>query len=519
MKVSAGWSALRRPGAGLVAVLLLLAAVLAVADRTGGSGGASDRAAAAPAPLREVTVARVAATCPAPVTDRASVTRVSVAAPGVPAAVPRDDPGQGGLGPGRVTLSATGARATVLAGLEEPGSAAVEPEPLPAPEQGSAPAPWPLVARGSGPLAPGLAASQLTRSTDATMRGLAGTTCTASGTDFWFVGSGAAVGQRGRVYLTNPEPAPAVVDVLLYGPDGPIAAPDARGVTVAGGEQEVRLLDALAPGTTRFAIHVRARQGRVAAAVRDLQIDGLTPLGADWVPAAAAPARRVVVPGVPGGTGERRLQVLAPGEADAVVRVRLVSVSGVSAPAGLDVIEVRAGSVADVDMAPFTGGEPVSVQLESDVPVTAGVLARVTGAAGQLGELAYAAAALPLRPETPGVVPEVRQGVGVTSRLLLTAPGEAATVELSALAPATGIPVAVRVPAGTQVSVDLGTLSSAGSFAVTVVPLAGSGPVLAVRQVDEAEARGPFVTSSPVEPGRYVVPVPRVVADLSTGLR
>jgi hypothetical protein len=43
--------------------------------------------------------------------------------------------------------------------------------------------------------------------------------------------------------------------------------------------------------------------------------------------------------------------------------------------------------------------------------------------------------------------------------------------------------------------------------------------VYAVRQVDETEERGPFVTSSPVPPGRYVVPVPRVVADLSTGLR
>jgi hypothetical protein len=28
-----------------------------------------------------------------------------------------------------------------------------------------------------------------------------------------------------------------------------------------------------------------------------------------------------------------------------------------------------------------------------------------------------------------------------------------------------------------------------------------------------------MVTTSPVDPGRYVVPVPRVIADLSTGLR
>ena len=518
--VAAWGRALTRPGGSLLLVVLLLAAVLAAMATT--RPAAPVGSATVETPQREVTVARATATCPAPVADRATVTRVSVASSGPIGAAVADDTGESGRGlpvrPGRVTLSTPGAGAPSLVRLEAPGSAGVEPAPASGPSPPTVLGTVPLIARGSGSSAPGLAASQLTRSTDATMRGLAGTVCAASASDFWFVGSGAEVGQRGRVYLNNSEPAPAVVDITLYGPDGPIDAPDGRGVTVAPGGQEVRLLDALAPGTTRFAVHVNARQGRVSAAVRDLQIDGLTPVGADWVPAAVAPARRVVVPGVPGGTGERRLQVVAPGDADAIIRVRLLGESGAAVPAGLDVIEVPAGSVGDVDLAPFTGAEPVSVELDSDVPVTAGVLARVTGAAGQLGEIAYAAAAAPLRPDTPGVVAESRQGDGVTSRVLLTAPAGEATVELAALPPATGT-TEVRVPAGSQVSVDLATVSPAEVFALTVVPLPGSGPLLAVRQVDEAEARGPFITSSPVEPGRYVVPVPRVVADLSTGLR
>jgi hypothetical protein len=211
------------------------------------------------------------------------------------------------------------------------------------------------------------------------------------------------------------------------------------------------------------------------------------------------------------------LQVVAPGESDAIVRVRLVSESGAFAPAGLDVIEVTAGSVSEVDLAPFTAEEPVTVQLESDVPVTAGVLTRLTGASGQLGEIAYAAAADPLTPQAPGVVPEVRQGENVTSRLLLTAPGRDVTVDLVPMPPATGTPTQVRVSGGSQVSVDLAPVSSEEVFAMSVAPRTGS--VLAVRQIDEVEERGPFLTSSPVLPGRYVVPVPRVVADLSTGLR
>jgi hypothetical protein len=115
------------------------------------------------------------------------------------------------------------------------------------------------------------------------------------------------------------------------------------------------------------------------------------------------------------------------------------------------------------------------------------------------------------------VVPEVRQGVNVSSRLLLTAPGDDVTVEVAPLPPATGTATEVLVPGGSQVTVELAAVSSAETFAVSVTPT--GGPVYAVRQIDEVEQRGPLVTSSPVRPGRYVVPVPRVVADLSTGLR
>jgi hypothetical protein len=66
---------------------------------------------------------------------------------------------------------------------------------------------------------------------------------------------------------------------------------------------------------------------------------------------------------------------------------------------------------------------------------------------------------------------------------------------------------------------DLGTVSTAPSFAVSVVPLRGSGPVYAVRSISETEAKGPWLTTEPVPPGRWTVAVPRVLADLSTGLR
>ena len=215
-----------------------------------------------------------------------------------------------------------------------------------------------------------------TRSTSDDIRGLASTECAAPGNDFWFVGSGAAVGRRGRLYLSNAESVPAVVDVALYGPDGPIDAPSGRGITLAAGAQRVLKLDALAPDVERFGVHVQVRQGRVAAALRDQQVQGLTPLGADWVPASHAPARRLVLPGVPPGAGERHLMILVPGDSDAIVQVRLIAVDGSFAPSGLDVTEARAGRVSDIDLAPFAGGQAVAVELKSDQPITAGVLIR-----------------------------------------------------------------------------------------------------------------------------------------------
>lgn len=494
--------AVTRPGGSLLVVLLVLATgtAAAIATEPGPDDGPG---ATARTPLREVPVARASAACPDPAVGDSTVTRVGLAGTGPVAGQSRGASSR----PGQAVLAPSGKGGSAVVRLRGPGSGHAEV----APDTG------PLLLQASGRTAPGIAASQVTRSTDATMRGLAGTGCALSGTDFWFVGSGARVGQRGRVYLTNAEPAPALVDVTLYGPDGPIDAPDGRGVAVAAGRQEVRLLDALAPGTERFAVHVHTRQGRISAAVRDQQVDGLTPLGTDWLPVASPPARRVVVPGVSGGAGERLLQVAAPGDSDAIVRVRLVADSGSFAPAGMDVIEVEAGTVSEVDLAPFAAGEAVTVLLDSDVPVTAGVLTRLAGAAGQLGEIAYGAAANPLTPAAPGVVPEVRQGENISSRLLLTAPGGAVTVDLAPLPPATGTPTEVRVPAGSQLVVDPSTVSSDEVFAMSVTPR--SGAVFAVRQIDEVEERGPFVTSSPVGPGRYVVPVPRVVADLSTGLR
>ncbi|MDQ1585220.1 MAG: hypothetical protein QOH80_585, partial [Actinomycetota bacterium] len=254
---------MNRPSIPAVAVVVVLLAA------GGGSVIAGtptpDRAPAQPA--HAVPVVRAAAACPQPLDATGAQTTVGVAAPGL-------------LGASRAVAAGTGtgtgtARLEDLAGSRELRLALSEASGTAVPRLGS-PA---LLAVGAGSRAPGFAASEAARIPSGDLRGLAGTDCAAAGTDFWFVGSGAEVGQRGRLYLTNPESAPALVDVTLYGPAGVVDAPIGKGVSVAAGSQHVLLLDALAPGISRFGVHVQVRQGRIAAALRDQQIRGLDPRG------------------------------------------------------------------------------------------------------------------------------------------------------------------------------------------------------------------------------------------------
>jgi hypothetical protein len=510
----------RTPGGSLFLVIVLLLVGLGVALQVEPAHSGTPKA--LPPEQRFVPVAKASAVCPDPVSDTTTATTVMLAAPG---AIDDQTPDSRKAKTGSAALRPLGAPGPTAAHLDEVSSTgyAVPKSIQSAQDASDSKADGqPLAATAAGALAPGFTASMTTRSSSDDIRGLAGTACAVPGNDFWFVGSGAVVGRRGRLYLSNPESVPAVVDVSLYGPEGPIDAPGGRGVTLAAGAQQVLKLDALAPDVERFGVHVQVRQGRVAAALRDQQVQGLTPLGADWVPATHAPAHRLVLPGVPAGLGERRLQIVDPGDSDAIVRVRLIAVDGSFVPSGLDVAEARAGRVSDIDLAPFAGGQAVAVELTSDQPITAGVLIRVGGVGKAKAELAYTAAAEPVTAAAPGVVTDLRgskAGDTVSSNIVLAAPGKGATVRIDVLPPAVGTSTSVTVPDGGQVTVDASTLSDDASFAVTLVPTRDSGPVMAARQLSEADPSGPMLTEMLVTPARYAVRVPQVEADLPTGLR
>lgn len=378
----------------------------------------------------------------------------------------------------------------------------------------------PVVIRTLGSLAPGLAATQVTRATGGDAQGLAASACSEPGTSAWFVGLGTEVGHRPRLILVNPAETPAELDVLIFGSGGEVDAPAARNLVVPARGKLTFELDALAPDLEQLAVQVVVRSGRVASAVRDFRIDGLTPLGVDWVPPApGAGAVRVVVPGVPGGSGQRLLHLLAPGELDARVQVRLLTPRGPIAVVGLEEVELRAGTVRSIALEDVTDGEPVAVELSSDQPIVAGTRVVVPLTEGR-AEMAYAAAVEPLTGTATAT--DVGSGPEGSALLLLTADpqaGDAVSAVLTFLDPSSGEVLAtdrITVPAGSTLAVPLAGENLPDRVALTVLPSAEG--LYGVLELVETVEGGSSFSLLPLRSPALDVEVPRVRYDLSTGL-
>lgn len=474
-------------------VALVLAALgVAATAALGGAGGGPDGTAAGTARLagrpETVPVVGTSAVCPDLRQDGARLaTRVSVGVAPAPD-VPADDAGALTA----VALNDVRGQPARLP-VDRPGEVAVD---LGTRLNGDA-----LVVAARGPLAAGLEVEQVTRGETGAERGFAGLRCEAPTTQSWFVGGSTVVGDVTKLVLVNADDTPAVVDVAVFTGSGPADGRPGRGLVVPPRTRAAVELDALAPDRDLLALHVQTRRGRVAAAVRHVRFDGRVPRGVDWVPQAVPPAREVVVPGLPQGPGRRTVLVTNPGVDDTVVSIELTTGDGQFVPAGLDAVEVPAGTTVAKEVTALLQDGPAAARVRSDGgPVLAGGFV-YDAQTGPVRELAYAGSAVPLT------------GVAVLTDLVINRPTESALL-LSALAQDAAVevtPVAivgrpgplpaskrVAIPAGRTTALRLSTFlppGATGRLAVEVRPAPGSGPLHASRYLRERGARGPLTTS------------------------
>ena len=253
--------------------------------------------------------------------------------------------------------------------------------------------------------------------------GLSVGSCPAFVDDSWFLGLGSGAKHFSSVILTNVGDAPAAVDLEMWGPDGMIDAVDAKGVVIKPFTTRRVRLDDLAAGESDLALRVVRRRGSVSAVVTDLSTAVFG--GSEPVTATADPARDQVIGGLVAGASGRTLALLNPGATTARVEVDVIGPESTFRPAGLEAIKVKAGSLRLVDVPASTGSGRQALRVRSDAPVAATVRMAPS-------EVDYAFAEAVPALEGPAIVP-VDLGTGVSAPdLILSAPGKAANVQVSA---------------------------------------------------------------------------------------
>lgn len=264
---------------------------------------------------------------------------------------------------------------------------------------------------------------------------------------WWFSGAGSAAVLHDTVLtIANPRPGAAVIDIDVYGPGGPVAAPGLHGITVDGRSTKVVDLAKTAPTDGSVAVSVIASRGLVAVTAADRFAPGV--LGhsvREWLPPQPAPGKELVLAGLPSTPGSSSLSLVNPGSTEAIAHLEVIGAHGTFSPEGLAPVTVPPGSVVSVPIDDVLDGTPMAIRITSDNPVTGSI--RTT----KNGDTAYATGVLLLRDSTSFALP---QGHG---RLVLSSLGEAGSVQVLGF-DGHGKKVltrTVKVAAGTSVGVKL----------------------------------------------------------------
>lgn len=253
--------------------------------------------------------------------------------------------------------------------------------------------------------------------------GLSAARCPGVVEDAWFVGAGSGSKHFTTLTLSNLTEAPAIADVTLWGTNGPIDAVDSQGIVLTAFQSKTIKLETLAAGEPELGVHVHSRRGAMSIAARDTSTAVFA--GTEALPATSAPSKSQLIPGLDSKTSSKQLLLLNPGDTTARVKVEALSKDGSLVPTGLDDVKVSAGRVRVLDVPKSAGGGVLSLRLTSDFPLSAGV--RMAASAK---DYAYAVAG-PLL-DGPAIAPLSIKGRLKDAKLIMTAPGKASTVTVTA---------------------------------------------------------------------------------------
>lgn len=298
-----------------------------------------------------------------------------------------------------------------------------------------APAAGALLVSASGGLARGATAVVSSVLSSDETSGLVASACGSASNDWWFSAVDTSVGATSRLVLANPTRAVAVVDLAMFGYNGPIEPAGARGITVAPFSQRTLDLSRFAPGSDALTVNAHASRGSVVAAVLTTKRRRVSVAGSEWVSPNAGPTTNLVInpaprqegdasrggSDAPGGAqnlspneGKQRLLLTNTSGRQALAHVRVFDTSGTFTPTRLADVRISPGSVVVEDLLPITLGEAAGVRVSSNVPVT-GAITTITSAEAEDFTVSASAEGL----TAPAVVPLLADS---DLTLLLTTP-------------------------------------------------------------------------------------------------
>jgi hypothetical protein len=268
---------------------------------------------------------------------------------------------------------------------------------------------------------------------------------------WWFVGAGAATVSHDTVLtISNPRAGQAVLDVDVYGSEGPVEGPGLHGITVPAGGTQVIDLAKSAPSVGDVAVNIVAKRGLVSVSAADRFAPGFVGKAVqEWLPAQSQPATAVTMTGLPTKPDRATLVVANPRQVEAIVSVELVGATGTFSPKDNATLTVPPDSVASMSIESAFNGEPLAVRVGSEQPVTAAVRT-VTG-----GDVAFATGVRPISGSTAFAVPSgtgdlVLSSVGPESSVAVTAfAASGKQLSDSAVTVPKASSVATRLPAAT----------------------------------------------------------------------
>jgi Family of unknown function (DUF5719) len=263
-----------------------------------------------------------------------------------------------------------------------------------------------VVVRAVDDLAPALLAAR-------DDEGPASASCVSPRPEQWFTGLGAAARHSSVLELVNPDAGPAVADITVIGPRGPVDAPSLRGITVPGASSLRLDLAREIPVRGELSAHVVVSRGRLGVFAADSYDQlGRGAASVDWV-ASQEPSEDLLLLGLATGGGSRDLVLANDGDDEVRAVVRVVTKDSAFRPEGLQDVRVPPQSVTRVPLSAILGAAvtdgAVGIHVEAAQPVTATLRSFVGG------DLSHTVPLASLAQPTQSILPPGRATVLLSS--------------------------------------------------------------------------------------------------------